>query len=485
MDRRFQPLSRDARRQVAVHAYPRSASPAAILAGAADPPRELTPFVSRLEQTEASLSFTLAWHRELDGAEMIAPDDWVLVFLNGEPLCVQQVEGLSDYRVAHGVKQCTVLARSRAARWREGQVTTRSFAIAEPMLHVVLEVAKLVGLEVGEVRIAQLGTFVPRADTQLSELSAWAVLEQVLRPAGLEPAVDALGRLYAYSRDVTREADLVLDSERVEALVGSRGRLPITRLTLQWRAPEMRTVLQAERRLAATRIMAGFFKMRQIRRLKFSEDGTQRAAALRLEITESVNRILPVAEEYLRETSHDSAAATGAAVVVDTRGYVPAFLGLYMAGKLATSLIADYHNYVTTVSYGRLLEAGFDVAALVTFMSVGEGEYVVHGRPIDAVEVVNTTEAYDPTAPLAGQKKETLESDFVMSEGHASAFVVREFMFRARAATSWTLSIVDDPRLELGDIVALESGERILVTGYRRNLSPSAPALLELSGFPV
>ncbi len=487
VDGRFRPLARDSVREVQVLAYPRNASPRAILQGQAGAGVDLTAYVSRVQQTESSLSFTLAWHRELQGAAMVQPGQWVLVRLGAAPLCVQQVESLSDFRVMHGVQQVTVQARTRDAtgRWRDQTITTPTYALAAPLITIVVDVCKAMGLSEDEVRVTQLSAHAPRASMQLSGVSAWAALEAVLLPAGFTPYVDALGRLSAFSRDVKRDADLVLDAERVEALAASRSRPPLTRLQLRWRAPQMATVLQGERMLASTRVMGGFFRMRQVKRLKFSQDGTQRATAVRMEIKDSINRLLPVAREYMLETSHDSAAQSEAAVVVEMRKYLPAFLGMYVVGKIAMATMSDYHNYVTTISFGRVLEAGFDVAMLVTFMSIGEGLYELHGRPLDAVEVVNTTEAFDPTASPASQKREVIETDFVANEGAATAYVLREFVYRARAATSWTLTIVDDPRLEPGDIVQLPSGERVLITGYQRDLTPGAPALLELTGFPA
>lgn len=484
MDRRWQPLARDAARAVTVALYAKATTPAAILAGEA-PLRDLTPFASRIEQSESQLTVTLCWHDELDGAASPYPGQWLMVNLDGMPLCVQRIEGISDYRVSRGEKAMTVLARSRDAAWRETRITTRTYALGTPTALIVRDIALQLGMQDAELVSLGLGTYVTRSAVQLSGISAWAALEQVMHPSGLSPMLDALGRLYGYSRDVLREADVSLTSDRVESFAGSRAAMPITSLTLRWRAPKMATVAQPERVLGETSMGAGFFKLRQVNRVYFSEDRTQRATDLRLRVVESVNRLLPVAEEHLEAIDTDSAARTGAAVVVTTRAYVPALLGTFAAGIMFAAATPDGVAIGVTIPRGRVAQAAATLALMILIMSVGHGQYQVLGKPLKAVQPINEVRAFDPAAPIASQKRETIESDFVNSEGHAQAFATREFIYRARAATSFTFVIVDDPRLQVGDLVQFDDGTRLFVTGFRRDLSPGTPARMELTGFPA
>lgn len=486
MDHRWQPLPKDGARDVSLALYDAETLPPAIVAGAAAV-FDLTPLVSRLGQTDAELSFTLSWHDELDW-HLPQSGQWVCVRLSGRPLCVQRVDALTDYRVMHGVKQVSVTARARDAtdRWRDQQLSTRTYAIGAPAIEVVNDVAEAMGLADTEVLVTQLSTVVPRASVQLSGVSAWTALEQVMLPAGLSPSVDALGRLRGVSRDVLRDADVVLTDDRVEGFSGSRSSAPATRLSLRWRAPELVPVLGAERVLGQATLSAGMFKLRQVRRVYFSADRTQRATNLRLVVRESANSgLFPVADEKIERLGYDAASASGAAVVVETRKFSPVWLGLYMGAKLITAASADYHAWVVTIPFGRLLEAAVDIATLVLLTSFGQGQYDIMGQPLDAVEQVHTTDAYDPAASPASSRREVIESDFVASLGHAIAFVTREFIWRARAATTWSLTIVDDPRIEVGDIVQLSDGTRLCVTGFRRDLSHASSALLDLTGFPA
>lgn len=481
MDTRWQPLSRDAPRDVALQLFDKTATPASILGGQA-PVLDLTPFTSRLEQSESQLTFALAWHRELDGVNLPQAEQWVLVKLGGRPLCMHQIESLNDYRVQRGVRQVSVTARSREARLRDTEITTRSYPMGASAVDLVLEIGSAMGCAVS---VPQLGTVVLRGSVQLSGVSAWTALEQVMLPGGLSPFIDALGRLRGAPRDVLREADIVLSEDRVESFVGSRSRSPITHLTLRWRDPRMALVAQAERVLAETSTTAGFFKLRQVHRVYFSKDRTQRAINVRMHVVESVNGLIPVAHEEMEYIDHDSAGCTGVAAVVTTRAFIPAFISIYTMAQLLAAGTYDYAVVAATISWGRLFSAGTDIAMLMVLMSFGEGQYQFLGQPLEAVDQVNQTVAYDPTAPASSSKREILESDFVKHEAMATGFVTREFIYRVRAATSFTLNIVDDPRIEVGDILQLGDGTRLYVTGYRRDLSHGAPALLELTGFPA
>jgi hypothetical protein len=59
----------------------------------------------------------------------------------------------------------------------------------------------------------------------------------------------------------------------------------------------------------------------------------------------------------------------------------------------------------------------------------------------------------------------------------------RELIYRVRSASVYGVTIVDDPRIEPGDLLQLPDGSRLYVTGYRRMLHRDAPAVLEVEGF--
>jgi hypothetical protein len=362
-----------------------------------------------------------------------------------------------------------------------------------PLDEIVSDVATAVGIADSENLIGSLAMSTPQSNAQLSQVSAWEMLEQLLLVAGLYPFTDAIGRLKAYSRDLFRASDVVLDDDRVKRVRGSKSRAPLSRLLLKWRSPTMTIVKQQDRSLASATLTAGFFQLQQRKEVWWSDDRTQRAMDTRLVIKQSANSgLIPVCSENY-DANNDGEDATGGVVELDTLFYVPTLLSFYVAGKIALALVPE--PVVTTgvvgqvgatePEYGRYAEAVADVFILTLLASLGTGVYEVWGTPYDFVNPINQTEAYDPDAETQLENVETIETDFAGDEGHAQVIVRREFVFRVRAATSFGLSIVDDPRIEEGDIVELADGSRVFVTSFSRDLSPGAPAVLEIGGFPA
>ena len=101
------------------------------------------------------------------------------------------------------------------------------------------------------------------------------------------------------------------------------------------------------------------------------------------------------------------------------------------------------------------------------------------------VHTRNSTTAYNPAAKDWEVNVLEIESDFVVNEAAALNFATRELIYNFRSASSYNITIVDDLRIEPGDIVELSDGSRVYVTEYSRELTSGSPAMLKLTGFRV
>lgn len=483
MDPRFTAAtSRDSERTVAVQIYPVGASIAAVVAGIAAAPLNLTPFANSVQQSPGELTVGLAWHQELYGASQPKAGQVLAVTLDGILLWAGIVESLSDYRLAVGERRMTLVARSRDAfpAWRSVRRVTDIYPMATRLDVIARDVAEAVGLTDAEIGLPPLLYAVPHSNLQLADLAAWDMLESLLLPAGMTPWIDGLGRLRARSRDVTRQADQSLADERIAAVTGARSRPPISSVQVKWLDPLFTEVAQQDQALANANITAGFFQIEQNQDVYWSDDRTQRAKATRLVIKQSANSgLFEVCDEDYRETAH-----TGGKITLETAAWVPGLLSVFLAMK-AAALIPDWVAYAATIPYGRTIQAGIEFSVLLTMSSIGTGVYEVWGIPYDYVHARHTAEAYDPDAPDWLEAVEVVETDLVQDDAHARSIAARELIYRVRSVQSYGVSIVDDPRIEPGDILGLPDGTRLYVTGYRRNLSPGAPALLDVEGFPA
>lgn len=484
MDTRWTPTAADAERSVAVTLYPPSEDFAAVRDGTATGGVDLAPYCSRIEQRPDELVLGLAWHHELYGADEPRPGQLVAVALNGQLLWLGIVESRSEYRTETGTRTMTLTARSRDAgpKWRHVRRVTDLYPTATAFSTILDDIAATLGLAGDEIQLPPLTLSVAHSNLQLGDMAAWDMIESLLLPAGYTPFVDGLGRLRARSRQIAQRApDMTLTSERLVAVTGSRSRPPLTALRVKWLDPALTEVSQAERSLASANITAGYFQIRQKQDVYWSDDRTQRARDTRLVVKQSANSgLVKVCDEDYRERSH-----TGGRIVLETASWVPGLRGVFLAMKAAALIPDKVISYGAgwTVPYGRVIKAGIEFAVLLVMTSIGTGVYEIWGTPYDYVHARHTTEAYNPAAPAWSEEIEEIESDLILDASHAQAVAARELIYRVRAADSYGVKIVDDPRIEPGDLLALPDGSRLYVTGYRRQLHRDAPAVLEIEGF--
>lgn len=481
MDPRWTPTAADTERSVAVRLYPVSEDYAVVRDGTAAGAVDLAPYCSRIEQRPDELTLTFAWHHELYGAAEPRAGQLVALDLNGQRLWIGAIESRSEYRLESGTRTMTVTARSRDAspKWRHVRRVTDIYPTLTRLDTILGDITEELGLTDDERQLPSITLAVAQSNVQLGDMPAWEMLETLLLPAGYAPFVDGLGRLRARSRDLAHRApDITLTPERVQAITGSRSRPPISAVRLRWIDPVMTKVAQAERNLASANITAGYFQPRQRQYVYWSDDRTQRAENTRLVVRQSANSgLLKVCDEDYEELSH-----THGRIVLETASWVPGLVGVFLAMK-AAALIPDGVSWGHTVPYGRVIKAGIEFGALLVMASMGTGSYEIWGTPYDFVHGRNTTEAYNPAAPEWSEEIEEVTSDLIVDAAHARAVAARELIYRVRSADTYGVSILDDPRIEPGDLLALPDGSRLYVTSYRRNLGRDAPATLELEGF--
>jgi hypothetical protein len=443
----------------------------------------LTAFVSRVSHSASDASVTLNWHQELNGAAQPQPGTLLELRLDGQLLWWGVIEALNDYRLSSGTRTLALTARSRDAStwWREIRRVSALYPVATPLSVIARDIAVSLGLTDSEIAFGESAATTVHSNTQLADLSAWEMLEKIWNPLGQSPFIDARGVLKTISRDLSRAADIVLTNERIIAIGAAKSRPPLTLVRIKWLDPHLTKVSQQNQKLAAETITAGYFQIHQKKYIQFSADGTQRAENTYLVIRQSANTsLVQVCEE-----TYSQLTQTDGLILLKTSMWVPTLATAGLATILYGAMIPDAAPPMSgeTVPVGRRIQAAAEITVLLVMMSIGTGMYEVWGTPYDFVHARNRTEAFDDTAPEWLGNEQEIENDFVMDEPMAQVYAVRELLYQARAASSYTVSIVDDPRLEPGDILQLPDASRLYITGYRRDLSPGAPAVLEVEGF--
>lgn len=460
---------------------------AQLIAGTATAYQDLSPYADNISQSESSLTVGLVFHQELYGVAQPKIGDLIQVKLDGLPLFHGQIEDLANYTEARGERAIGLTVRSRDSNplWRNTNWVGNVYPTGSELGIIARDILLAIGLSTSEIRGSlTLGVSTVHGDTQLADLPAWDMLTQILQVAGQEPRVDALGKFKPISRDIVRAPDLILTSEQLLKISGSRNRLPVTSVVLKWLDPNLSRSAQQAQVLARESITAGFFKLKQERELYWSEDRRQRAENTWMKVTASVNDgLLPVGDEDYEEKSEFSGQIT-----VTTDAWVPTLATAAMAAMLYAATEPDGVAALgggVTIPIGRIYEAIGQVAFFLIIMSLGTGVYEIWGEPYDYVHESNTTEAYNDSTPEWMRLEEAMDSDFVMNEGHAQQIAVRELLYRSLSAISWNVEIIDHPALEPGDILQLPDNSRLYITGFSRDLTRGAPASLQVNGFRV
>lgn len=472
-----------------VHYKATSTTWAQLVGGTATVYQDLSPFADSISQSEAGLTVGLTFYQELYGVAQPKIGDLIQVRLDGLPLFNGQIEDLADYRESRGERAMSLTVRSRDSNslWRQTKWVGNVYPAGSELGVIARDVLTAIGLTTSEIRGSLvLGVSTVHGDTQLADTPAWDMLTEVLQVAGLEPWVDALGRFKPISRDIVRAADVVLEPFQLLRIGGSRNKTAVTSVILKWLSPTLSKSLQQAQVLARESITAGFFKLKQQRELYWSDDRRQRADNTWMKTITSVNDgLLPVGRESYAQKSEFSGEIT-----VTTKVWVPTLATAALAAMMYAASDPEPVQVGPTgtgftIPIGRIAEMVGQVAFFLIIMSLGTGVYEIWGEPFDFVHETNTTEAYNDSTPEWMRLEESIDSDFVMNEGHAQQIAVRELLYRSLSATAWTVDIIDHPALERGDILQLPDGARLYVLTFSRDLTRGSNAMLSVQGFRV
>lgn len=443
---------------------------------------EITRFARSVKQSANECTIGLAWHDELYGANQPTAGRVLEIRLEGASYWIGIIQAVNDYRLSSGEKSLSIVARSRDATpaWRDVKRATDVFPTATPLAYIAKQIAQALGLTTAEIQLPDAGASTVHSNTQLADISPWSMLGTLYQPSGLEPYVDCRGRLKCISREIRRVSDIVLsDNRRLIDVSGSKSKLPLTEMRIKWLDPHLTESAQQDRMLERASITAGFFKLKQERLIYFSGDQTQRARDTHMVIRQTANAGLLhfCSEDYAQET------LTSGRITVTTSVWAPLLANAALAHLFAAGFIPDGVYGTTTVPIGKIVHVTAEVAMLLIMMCIGTGQYEIWGTPFTYVHARNTTSAFNQAAKVWEIQPQEIENDFVMNEAQAQTFSIRELIYAARSAASYNISIVDDTRIERGDIIQLVDGSRVYVTDYARDLSSGAPAVLQVSGF--
>lgn len=452
---------------------------------------DFSPYMTQGSMSAVDANFTFTW----DGtgvflANQPRANDIVEVRENGDLLFVGFVENVNTYQEQRGARVYQIVCRTRDAMgpWRLKRITTIRFDEGTALTAVAETVLKQQGLDNVEYIVPLGGQTVPHKNVQFTDVTPWEILTEIGLAIGAQPICDAISRIKFVSRDVDRPADFNIGNEQLISINGGRGIPQLTEFRLKWLDRNLTEVVQEEQVLGSTTITAGFWKGEQSEEVFWSDDRRARAKNTRMKVKQSCNSgLLPIGSESYAQIDEFHGEVT-VEVSIFVSGLATASLAAVLALDVTSDGVVVFGFGASTgetVPFGRVIRGFAEASLLLIMMSIGTGQYDILGEPYDFVHARNTTTAYNDATPYWSEQFVDEENDLIYDEAHAQEVCVRELLYRTAEANLWNVTMMDDWRIEIGDIIQLSDNSRLYVTGYNRNLTRGSASTLDVQGFRV
>jgi len=138
-----------------------------------------------------------------------------------------------------------------------------------------------------------------------------------------------------------------------------------------------------------------------------------------------------------------------------------------------------------TIPWGRIMQAQALIGILLIMMSIGSAQYEVWGTPYDYAYLEKQSVAIEEGLEYWLENEKEIKNDFIGTHDQADTIAVIEIIWEKSLSRPRRIAIEDDPALEVGDIVALPDGRKILVTGLNKKIRRGEVPTLVIDGGKV
>lgn len=391
---------------------------------------------------------------------------------------------------AQGRSVITMAAVDRSAEYVNQVRTSEEFARGAGYLTMGQEIAESVmGLDSEEIIFAGWGSQTTGLQIQFVEQSPLVSLAQLMFVDGYLPRFNGEGKLTQAAGEISHSPVRIYTNMRtILHIARPYSELnPVNSVEVIGLESETTKVVQQRQPLAQVDVTTGFFTNGEEIYAYWSDDRTQLAENIKLDIQKSVNGGLSAlggGEDWqliLAENQVD--ISVGAIIELDT-GYAPYVIVFLTAVYVVLAAIPD--SVVTavfggvTIPIGRIVQA-IAMAAVVYMMTrIGRGQYEFVGDPVEWVY-----QEIRAIAELEGITSEdlnrlTVENHLVQQQTWADDSA-RRVLFREQAkGNPRTVTGLHDIRLEPNDIWESPDGRRFLVETITRRLVRNAEEIMAI-----
>jgi hypothetical protein len=491
-----------------------------------EPPEDLTPFVEAVDYSEnigfengdnpttpqATFSFRRnpnpgknirrGWIEDgvivqiRQGDLRIAPSDWIPIFtgtFRGRPGDNPGVP--SD--LSEGFN---ATAYGREERFLNLSVTTDKFPQNVDLGDMLVAIAQNhMGLGQNEILIGSQGFESKHLTNQIVEHPALTTLWELLFPVGKKPKFDSMGRLVAVDVNLNKPATRIYTDGNtlIMSKVNNPNEVEVNNsVVLRGLEHNLSKSIQEQQLLTEFEAVTGFFDESYDEQIYYSQDRSQRADDTFLVTKKKIkwsSADWSETDEFSGHVSIDTHYLADARTIIFVT-YVVSEVFVALLDFLMQTFGTTVANFViippsTTVATLREIIhviAVLAMAGLIWAMQfVGRGKYEVHGKPFEYVyrELVSRHQltGLEPEQVRETEYRNDFVSDMVTLDTLAEEHLRRELVKDQIV----TITLVDDPVLEVDDVIETAEGDRFYIVSVKKELRREGRPTMTLSCWQI
>jgi hypothetical protein len=469
-------------------------------------PVDLTAYASDLSWTDKQLSFSLVdpsgfFHpdfgeyrnylkdqaiiRLVEGDETVDEAGWVITFtgqIHG------QIGWKKSRKTGEKVAKVTVYGRNETQAFKRRKITSDKYTVGTDLGVALYDICStFMGLTVNEMRIPYtLGRQFQHQTNQLCQVTPWDAISSLLEVVCYQPFFDGEGKLSYINKSLNRPAAYYFEEEgRIAELeIPERSQDSINKVTVTFLDSQLERKDSAYQKLGGAQVTTGFFSMHETLPCWWSDDHKQRANGTNMVVIKSVNSgILPVGTE-----SYSQIDDFHGKIEVEISVWVPILATVMVLDYLAAALIPDYVASVilgVTIPWGRVIQALDMIAILLIMMSIGSAQYEIYGTPFDYAYLEKKSIAIEDGLEYWLENNLDIKNDFIGTHDQADIIATTELIWQKCLAAPRKVALIDDLRLEVGDIIGQPDGRKMVIAGMSKTIKRGEVPTLILEGSKV
>ena len=487
---------------------------------------DLTPYVSDVTWSDKQFSFTMVDPRGLfhpdtggfrnylcdgailrlvEGDETIPESDWVVTFTG-------QIRGQVGWKMARHSgeisSKVTVFGRGETQAYKRRKITSPEYTVGTDLGIALYDICNtFMGMTPIEMRIPfVLGRQFRHLTNQLSQVSPWDGISSLLEVACYLPCFDGEGKLTYINKNMNRPPDKMLADyvSCVELEVPENSQDGINKIRVVFLDAALSRVNSAPQKLGTAQVTTGFFSKKETLHCWWSEDRKQRAFLTYMLTLKSCNTglIKFCTERYSQIDDYHgdvtvtvsvwvAILATVMVIAYIAAAFIPNWtigaVSVGVAGGIGVSAVTVFQVPGTgwTINIGGIVQSILLAGLLVIMMSLGSGQYEILGTPFDYAFLEKTSIAQEDGLDYWMENEKEIKNDFIGTHDQADTIALTELIWEKCLTRPRRMIIEDDQSLEVGDIIGIPDGRKMLIAGLSKRIQRGEVPSLVIDGYKV